>query len=342
MANELVFDVRFMNDLQQGQQVDSDLYVELWEDGGASAKETRTIGTDINANIIEAQDGSGYFYITTVDVGDYVEGDVTGKWYAKLAGNNIEPYPFEETLSYPYDTALNASTLKNYVLAKLGYPAVLVELSESSHINTALTDALDIYNAFVGRENKLNVTMLSGQNRYILAEVGSRGVANVEFVRKTGTPLISDPLFGREYPRGQQLDFDQYQLGISFWETLMRSTGMEPDWIWKPDERALYLNIGQHEEVFAGGDYYITVTHYENLPVEQIPSNHHWWVKRYVLAVCKEILGRIRGKFGGQVPQPGGAVTLDGRELLEESKAEKEDLEEKVRGLGPVIPASLG
>lgn len=47
------------------------------------------------------------------------------------------------------------------------------------------------------------------------------------------------------------------------------------------------------------------------------------WIQRFALAVSKGILGQIRGKFR-ELPSPGGGAVLNGPELIKESIAEKE------------------
>jgi len=54
------------------------------------------------------------------------------------------------------------------------------------------------------------------------------------------------------------------------------------------------------------------------------------WVKKYFLALCKEVLGSIRQKYS-TVPIPGGEVTLDGDALRSESQTEKESLITQLR-----------
>lgn len=57
---------------------------------------------------------------------------------------------------------------------------------------------------------------------------------------------------------------------------------------------------------------------------KNIPSIKNIWKKRYALAVCKEILGRVRGKFDPPVTIPGKEkVSIDAKELLAESFEEK-------------------
>lgn len=49
------------------------------------------------------------------------------------------------------------------------------------------------------------------------------------------------------------------------------------------------------------------------------------WVRQYMLALCKEILGRVRGKFKS-VPIPGSDLVLDGDSLITEGRDEQEKL----------------
>ena len=49
------------------------------------------------------------------------------------------------------------------------------------------------------------------------------------------------------------------------------------------------------------------------------------WIRKYALALSKEMLGSIRGKYQ-QLPIPGSETTLDYGRLLSEAQAEKEAL----------------
>ena len=58
----------------------------------------------------------------------------------------------------------------------------------------------------------------------------------------------------------------------------------------------------------------------------QINDPGRQWIRKYFLAICKEILGAIRQKVQ-QIPLGGGdSITLDGGELRQEAKEEKEAL----------------
>jgi len=69
---------------------------------------------------------------------------------------------------------------------------------------------------------------------------------------------------------------------------------------------------------------------FENLPYENINSIGKQWIRRFALALSKETLGQIRGKFGGQIPIPGDNVTLNASDLLSQAKEEQDKLKEEL------------
>ncbi len=69
---------------------------------------------------------------------------------------------------------------------------------------------------------------------------------------------------------------------------------------------------------------------FDNIPYENINSMGKQWIRKYSLALCKEMLGQIRGKFT-TVPIPGESVTLNYAELLSQAKEEQTALKDKLR-----------
>lgn len=76
------------------------------------------------------------------------------------------------------------------------------------------------------------------------------------------------------------------------------------------------------------GDY--SNVPYNNIPYSTINSVGKQWIRKYFLALCKEVLGSIRQKYQ-TIPIPGAEVTLDGGELRQEASAEKETLITQLR-----------
>ena len=68
---------------------------------------------------------------------------------------------------------------------------------------------------------------------------------------------------------------------------------------------------------------------FENIPFANINSMGQQWIRKYALALCKEMLGQIRGKFT-TIPIPGESVTLNHSELLSQAKEEQALLKEKL------------
>ena len=69
---------------------------------------------------------------------------------------------------------------------------------------------------------------------------------------------------------------------------------------------------------------------YTNPVYSQINSVGRQWIYEYALALAKEMLGYIRGKYG-TLPIPGAEVTLNAADLIAAGTAEKNALVEKLR-----------
>lgn len=74
---------------------------------------------------------------------------------------------------------------------------------------------------------------------------------------------------------------------------------------------------------------------YSNVPYDIIPygtinSVGKQWIRKYFLALSKELLGAIRQKYQ-TIPIPGQEITLDGGELRSEAATEKTDLITQLR-----------
>ena len=64
---------------------------------------------------------------------------------------------------------------------------------------------------------------------------------------------------------------------------------------------------------------------YDNMQYQFINDVGKQWIRKYGLALCKELLGIIRSKYGA-IPIPGAETTLDGETLRSEATTEKETL----------------
>jgi hypothetical protein len=64
---------------------------------------------------------------------------------------------------------------------------------------------------------------------------------------------------------------------------------------------------------------------YDFTPYQRINDVGRQWIRKYTLALAKELLGAIREKYNS-IPIPGGETTLDGAQLRAEATSEKENL----------------
>ena len=69
---------------------------------------------------------------------------------------------------------------------------------------------------------------------------------------------------------------------------------------------------------------------YSNLPYKNINSIGKQWIRRFCLALTKEMLGQVRGKFGS-IPIPGNDLQLNASDLLNQAKDEQERLREELK-----------
>jgi hypothetical protein len=69
---------------------------------------------------------------------------------------------------------------------------------------------------------------------------------------------------------------------------------------------------------------------YQGIEYQYINNPGKQWIRKYTLALAKELLGAIRSKYGS-IPSPGDAISLDGETLRGEGIAEKEALVSELR-----------
>tara|TARA_R100000152_G_C6769379_1_gene195195 strand:- start:95 stop:1387 length:1293 start_codon:yes stop_codon:yes gene_type:complete len=69
---------------------------------------------------------------------------------------------------------------------------------------------------------------------------------------------------------------------------------------------------------------------FENIPYDSINSIGKQWIRRFALALSKEMLGLVRSKFA-TIPIPNESVTLNGPALVTEAKTEQQALRDELK-----------
>ena len=96
-----------------------------------------------------------------------------------------------------------------------------------------------------------------------------------------------------------------------------------------------YIKKSERNSTFISGSAQNLVTNISNVPYNnpvysQLNSVGKMWVFQYTLALVKEMLAYVRGKYG-TIPIPGSEVTLNQADLLVDARAEKIALLEQLR-----------
>jgi len=79
-----------------------------------------------------------------------------------------------------------------------------------------------------------------------------------------------------------------------------------------------------------GGINNMNTLPYGNIPYQNINSIGKQWIRRFALALSKEMLGQVRGKLGS-IPIPGDSITLNASDLLGQAKAEQDALRDELK-----------
>jgi len=96
-----------------------------------------------------------------------------------------------------------------------------------------------------------------------------------------------------------------------------------------------YIKKSERNSAFISGSAQNLVTNVSNVPYNnpvysQLNSVGKMWVFQYTLALVKEMLAYVRGKYGS-IPIPGAEVTLNQADLIADARSEKAALLEQLR-----------
>lgn len=329
--DKLMIEVKFENELRQGISVDNDLTLKLFRDD-FDATPVAVLTLTTGPEKIERKVTSlGSIYYARVGTDVFMGSPIRAEWYGKIKGQPFTVSPIVQFYRVPSvsNVFLSSIEVRDFILSKLGFPVVDVELS-NDQLATSIDQGLRLYNRWIPKFKFGSIQLIAGKTEYDIPEFG-RGILDVQYVRKEGIPLISDPLFGREYPRGQQLDFDQYVLGTSFFKTLLTVTGQDLEWKWEESNPTkLYIQAQAQS-------YVIAYAYAVDKRIEEISPAHHELFLRISLMNAKGILGEVREKYG-EVPAPAGKITLNGAQLKKEYADELKENTEDLRALQPPVP----
>jgi hypothetical protein len=111
-------------------------------------------------------------------------------------------------------------------------------------------------------------------------------------------------------------------------------SGMHPSKMWI--EFTIGINAWEQEDsdkdpnIGLEGINNLNTVPFSNIPYNNINSIGKQWIRRFALALCKEMLGITRSKFGS-IPIPGNDIQLNGSDLISQAKEEQSALRDELK-----------
>jgi len=245
----------------------------------------------------------------------------------------------------------------------------LVTIAKSYGVEAGVGGNVTYYSASISVTQSQQVYDLTDSN-FVNLESGTAGVDDIEVkkVYYQGTPAMSryfDPYVGTGYGSDHLLDgfgMGNYSPAVNFlmmpmYDDLLRVQAIEfNDTIRKsaytfqlvndrlkifPKPSANfkmwieYVKRADRKDALKHGSVANTVTDfsnagYDNMLYRNINDPGKQWIRKYTLALAKELLGNIRSKYGS-IPIPGSETNLDGDTLRSEASVERENLITQLR-----------
>jgi hypothetical protein len=219
-------------------------------------------------------------------------------------------------------------SIKDFVLARLGYPVVRVEL-EDFQLATAIDEAISKldYHAPDWCTSMIAFETSGLVNMYEMPSFVMNNLRYIAYKKDLlSVPFAEGSLESDFFIRYFQDNFlftdfsiSDFYLMQSWLKTTRKVLGKEGSfkvlngkYIWV----APTPQPGEKKEV---------VVEFKTLNTDTLHHAFINWVQRYSLAVSKEILGQIRGKYD-TLPSPDGGARLNGQALIQEAMKEKEEL----------------
>jgi hypothetical protein len=229
---------------------------------------------------------------------------------------------------------MNKAEMQTWTLHKLGAPFNKVEISQEN-LDFCFEEAVRWYSAKKGHKDKKNFQIVPGQVEYTLDDDVDT-VLQITFTsQSTDYSYLVDPLnlIGGQIPTsmfgyGNQAGGDTGGF-LSTYAQFTQYLGMARR-ILNSDSEWLQLNskLIIVPPPKSGGPALMEYKAH-SFTVEQINEFDHDLVKRMLLALVKDFVGRVRSRFDN-FPSAQGTVTIDGPKLLQESIEERDKLNEEI------------
>jgi len=276
-------------------------------------------------------------------------------------GAQVNTYNIRDNMLNLYGSATGSNLSGKKVSANLGG---LIELADEYGVEAGVGGNVTYYTGTISMTKNQQIYDLTDES-YVTLESGTPGTTSIEVKRifHDFPPAIVkyfDPFVGTGLGSQNMLEgfgWGNYSPGVSFMMMPMNADLLRLQAIEFNDQirKSAYTfelvnNRIKFFPIPNGANYtkvyfeYIkkadrsnplkgdidTVSDFSNIPYQNITYSlinavGKQWIRRYTLALCKEMLGYVRGKYSG-IPIPNAEVTLNGSDLISAGQTEKEGL----------------
>jgi len=276
-------------------------------------------------------------------------------------GAQVNTYNIRDNMLNLYGSATGSNLSQKKVSANFGG---LIELAEEYGVEAGSGGNINYYSGSIAVSSSKQIYDLTDSS-IVSLESGTAGIDEIEIKRlfHEAPPAIVkyfDPFVGTGLGSQQMLDsfgFGGFSPGVSFmmmplYYDVARFQAIEfNDQIRKSafsfeliNNRIKFFPIPNGSNFTKVHFQYIlkdersnplktptgTVSDYSNVPYQDVTYSlinavGKQWIRRYTLALAKEMLGYVRGKYSS-LPIPNAEVTLNGSDLVSAAQTEKEGL----------------
>jgi hypothetical protein len=272
--------------------------------------------------------------------------------------NHVNQFNIQQNMLSIMGTPVNNNLTHQNVSTNMGG---LIQLATEYGTETFTNGNVNFYSASIDIQTNVQKYNLDSLIRDVYKPTGSIEIKRVHHYAPPASLRFYDPYLGNQ----AMLDtfgFGAYSTGVSFmlmpmYADLLRVQAIEFNDMMRKSSYSfelinnelrifplpvkdfkLWIEYIVKEERSNPLKYYNasgSVTDMSNAPYERmqygkINSVGRQWIYRYTLALVKENLGYIRGKYGS-IPIPNGETTLNAADLLSAAGTEKQGLIEELR-----------
>ena len=222
---------------------------------------------------------------------------------------------------------MTENEIKAYVLRRLGFGVIDVELTDEMQ-QDIITDTKRWFGFRLGQKRALQIPLTTATNVYILdpdvTEVLEAFLPSAHFpaVDTDDFSYTYSLLFGQwRSPGASPMPYSDLVQRLQYLNVSKKIFSADREWTYDRDTRELLV---MPRPSIVGNMIVLVWT--KDIDTRNFGPEDENLFLRYALAHAKEFLGQIRGKWDS-IPMVGGDKGLNADKLLEEAKAEKEQLE---------------